>query len=597
MATEAAIKRLPLAIIVLTLDEERHIPECLASATGLAERMLIVDSGSQDATLSIARQLGIETVFHEFHGYASQRNAALDMVEQEWVLFLDADERLTPEFRVELDSVIREAPDDVAGFRIPRRNFMFGQELRGGGWAPDYQLRLLRRQRARYAPEREVHETVEVDGQIGTFQQPILHLNYDSYEEFRQKQSSYGEMRARELAVEGIQPRRRAVVGRPAREFWRRYVSLSGYRDGLTGLRLSAAMARYELQVLRTLNTMLASGNQSLSNWNPPRTSGAHLSGPSDSMDVSIIIVSYNVRDLLLACLASIEAWLSVTDFSVEVIVIDNASTDGSADSVRRRFPGTRVIELSQNLGFAAANNRGAEVASGRAIVFLNPDTTVVGDAFGAMLRFLDDNPTVGVVGPKILYPDGRIQSTRRRFPTRRTGFVESTIIQQYWRDNAILRRYYVSDRSDEETQEVDWLVGACLFTRREVLQSAGLFDERFFMYSEEIEWCHRVRGAGWKIIFLPAATIVHHEGGSSKLDLPVRQINFDTSKVMLYETLHGKTSARALRGFLLGSYLVRASVEAGKGLVGHKRSLRKERVRLYLRALKSGLRDRSEPR
>ncbi len=506
MAIDTPLNRLPLAIIVLTLDEARHLPECLASATGLAEHTLIVDSGSEDGTLAIADQLGFETVFHPFTGYASQRNAALQMVAQEWVLFLDADERLTPQFRSELAEAIRSAPADVAGFRIPRRNFMFGQELHGGGWFPDYQLRLFRRQRARYAPEHEVHEIVEVDGQIGTFQQPIVHLNYDSYDEFHQKQAMYGEMRARELATDGIRPRRRAALGRPAREFWRRYVSLAGYRDGLTGLRLSFAMARYERQVLRQLNTLLASLDQTPDVSATPRASAARLSETAQAIDLSIIIVSYNVRDLLLSCLASIEAWLSVTDFSAEVMVIDNASTDGSADSVRRRFPGTRVIELNKNLGFAAANNRGAQVASGRTVAFLNPDTTVVGDAFGVMLQFLDANPAVGVVGPKILYPDGRIQSTRRRFPTRRTGFFESTIIQQYWRDNAILRRYYVSDRSSDETQEVDWLVGACLFARREVLQSAGLFDERFFMYSEEVEWCHRVREAGWTIVYLPAA-------------------------------------------------------------------------------------------
>ena len=597
---DGAPNRLPLAIIVLTLDEERHLPECLASATGLAERTLIVDSGSQDGTLSIAQQIGVEAVFHEFHGYASQRNAALAMVEQDWVLFLDADERLTPELRSELIGTLRDAPDEVAGYRFPRRNFMFGRELQGGGWFPDYQLRLLRRGRARYEPNREVHEIVNVDGQIGTVQQPLLHLNYDSVEEFHQKQQRYGAMRARELAAEGIRPRKRAVLGRPTREFWRRYVSLSGYRDGLTGLRLSLAMAHYELRVLRQVTALLASGpnpTEKAAASDVDTASQAFLATDSADYDVSIVIVSYNVRDMLLDCLASIEAWLAETDYRVEVIVVDNASGDGSADSVRRRFPTAQVIELSENLGFAAANNRGAEVTRGRALAFLNPDTTVAGDAFGVMLRYLDEHPEAGVVGPKILYPDGRIQSTRRRFPTRRTGFVESTIIQQYWRDNAILRRYYVSDRSNDETQEVDWLVGACLFVRREVLQKAGEFDERFFMYSEEVEWCHRVRQAGWRIVYLPAATIVHHEGGSSRLDLPVRQINFDTSKVMLYEKLHGRKAARALRGFLLGSYLFHASIEAGKGLLGHKRPLRKERVRLYLRAFKSGLRGRSETR
>jgi GT2 family glycosyltransferase len=116
-------------------------------------------------------------------------------------------------------------------------------------------------------------------------------------------------------------------------------------------------------------------------------------------------------------------------------------------------------------------------------------------------------------------------------------------------------------------------------------------------MYSEEVEWAHRVRAAGWRIVYLPSASIVHHEGGSSRADLPARQINFDTSKVLLYETLHGKRVAGALRVFLLGSYLVRAGIEAGKGALGHKRTLRVQRVKLYLSAFKSGLRGRSESR
>ncbi len=349
---------------------------------------------------------------------------------------------------------------------------MFGRELRGGGWYPDYQLRLLRRARARYVPEREVHEIVELDGEIGTLNSTLLHLNYDSFDEFHRKQTSYSHLRAAELSQQGENPRRRSYVGRPARELWRRFVTLHGYRDGLVGLRLALAMARYELEVLEQLNREPStSDEQSTQEQVATETSPPSFvnSTPPD-LDLSIIIVSYNVRHDLLNCLASIEAWLAETNNTVEVIVVDNASHDGSPDSVRRRFPDSRIIELDVNAGFAAANNRGVESARGRFIAFLNPDTTVVGNAFGLMLRHLRDNPEVGVIGPRIQYPDGSVQSTRRRFPTRRTGFVESTIVQQYWHDNSILRRYYVSDRPNDETQDVDWLVGACLVTRRETI-------------------------------------------------------------------------------------------------------------------------------
>lgn len=598
MMSEANGHRLPLAVIILTLNEERHLPECLASVAGLAERTLIVDSGSTDETVNIARQIGVEIVFNHFNGYASQRTAALTMVAQEWVLFLDADERLTPNLRHELAQMIAQAPPELAGYWIPRRNVMFGRELHGGGWWPDHQLRLLRRSKARYAPGREVHEIVELDGPARTLEEPMLHLNYETFDEFRSKQLRYCDLRAEELVGDGLRPRRRSYIGRPAREFWRRFVSLTGYRDGLLGLRLAIAMAGYELRLLIQVKALLDSGSSHREHaW--LNEAGTDLvaaeTQSSPDLDLSIIIVSYNVRDELLKCLASIEAWLAQTSYRSEVIVVDNASHDGSADFVRRRFPETRIIELGANSGFAAANNRAVTVARGRYITFLNPDTTVVGDAFGTMLRYLDEHPDVGVVGPRLQYPDGSIQSTRRRFPSKRTGFVESTIVQRYWQDNSILRRYYMMDRSNDEIQDVDWLVGACLFTRRDTLDAAGLFDERFFMYSEEVEWCSRVHRTGARIVYLPTASIMHREGGSSKLDIPARQINFDTSKILLYETLHGRRSARVLRGFLLGSYLVHASIEAGKGLLGHKRPLRRERVQLYLRAFKSGLRRRSD--
>jgi hypothetical protein len=592
---ERPSNRLPLAIVVLTLNEERHLPECLASAAGLAERTLIVDSGSDDMTAEIAHQIGIDIVYHQFRGYASQRNAALRMVTQEWTLFLDADERLTSAFRAELADVIHTAPRDVAGYWVARRNHMFGRELRGGGWWPDHQLRLMRGNRARYASDREVHEVVEIDGHVRTLSEPILHLNYESMKEFRTKQLHYGRMRAHELAAQDHPPRRRGFAGRPVREFWRRYVSLRGYRDGWIGLRLAFAMAWYELLILAQTRALIANQasaiqpHDAIESHSQPQP--VRLGQPE--IDLSIIIVSFNVREQLLACLASIEAWLAIARQRAEVIVVDNASSDASVDSVRRRFPGARLIELEQNIGFAAANNQALKNARGRLIVFLNPDTTVVGDAFGAMLNYLEQHDDVGVVGPQLVYPNGTTQPTRRRFPTRLTGFMESTIVQQYWHNNRVLRRYYVADRSNDETQDVDWLVGACLLARRETIQMAGLFDERFFMYSEEIEWCHRVHESGWRIVYLPSASIVHHEGGSSQADLPTRQINFDTSKVLLFEQLHGKSVARALRTFLLGSYLLQAGIETGKAVLGHKRSLRAERVKLYLGAFKTGLRAR----
>mgnify|MGYP001176861687 CR=1 FL=1 len=617
---EALSRPLPLAVVILTLNEARFLPECLASVAGLGERVLVVDSGSSDGTVEIARQLGAEVVYRAFTGFAEQRNAALALVTQPWVLFLDADERLTRPLQQEIRRAIATAADDVAGFAIPRRNRVLGRELRGGGWWPDYQVRLLRVGRARYTPGREVHETVDVDGDVVRLREPLLHLNYDSWAEFRDKQRRYARMGAAIIQRDGPLPRRRAYVGRPAREAWRRFVGLSGYRDGVLGFKLALSLAWYEFRMVGWARSRTTAkdeppgsprDDQPLS-WAAPRVrvrrrqpiparnpspavepaARSPLTLPPLACDLSIVIVSYNVRELLLACLASIEASLADHRLVAEVIVVDNNSADASADAVRRRFPQVRVIESGANNGFAVATNQGIRASRGRVIALLNPDTYVVGDALGILARYLEEHPDVGVAGPRLSFPDGSTQSSRRRFPTRLTGFVESTIVQDYWHNNPVVRRYYIADRPDDVVQDVDWLVGACLVTRRDVVTRVGLFDERFFMYSEEVEWCRRVHEAGLRVVYLPDATVIHH-AGSSVQDSSSRQITFDTSKVLLYEVLYGPATARILRAYLLATYLLRIAIESGKGALGHKVALRRERVGLYARAFRSRLRGR----
>ena len=589
---ERATTQLPLAIVVLTFNEERHLRGCLASAVGFAERLLVIDSGSYDRTPEIARTSGAEVIDQPFHGFASQRNAALDLVDQPWVLFLDADERLTPALRREIQEVIQHAPANIAGCWLPRRNWMFGRELRGGGWWPDYQLRLLRRGHARYRAEREVHEIVELDGDATWLTEPLRHLNYESVAEFREKQVRYARLRVDQLQAGGQFPRARTFIGQPGREFWRRFVAHGGYRDGLLGLMLAFAMAWYELRTWLWLRQRLTEDRHLKSGLaSRPEDHSAILGPERDDLDLSLIIISYNVRDLLIACLESIQLSLAASPLNVEVIVIDNASSDGSADAIRQRFPDLRLIENAANLGFAAANNRGLHVAGGRVLMLLNPDTTVTPAALETLTDYLDDHPDAGAVGPRLRYPDGSTQPSRRRFPTLLTGLLESTIVQDYWRDNPAARRYYLADQPDGVAQDVDWLVGACLAVRREVFEQVGLLDEAFFMYSEEVEWCHRVRKAGWRIVYLPKAEIIHHEGASSRQDVPARQINFDTSRVLLFERLYGRRVAQLLRGYLLGTYVARLGIEGTKGLVGHRRALRRARIALYRQALASGLR------
>ncbi len=243
-----------LVAIVLTLNEEAHLPDCLASLRFLTDRVIVLDSGSDDRTKEIATASGARVVAREFDGYASQRNAALNLVDDaEWVLFLDADERLTRAGADEIQEAVGTAGTDLAAFWLPRLNVFFGRIMRGGGWWPDEQVRLLRRKRVRYDVSRQVHEVVEIDGASRTLREPMIHLNYASRPEFIRKQRLYTRRRVEQSSE--ATPRRRAYIGAPIRELWRRFVRLKGYRDGLTGLFLAGVLAAEEARAVWLLRS------------------------------------------------------------------------------------------------------------------------------------------------------------------------------------------------------------------------------------------------------------------------------------------------------------------------------------------------------
>ena len=306
----------------------------------------------------------------------------------------------------------------------------------------------------------------------------------------------------------------------------------------------------------------------------------------ADLAELSIVIVSWNVRKLLRACLAALPR-------DVEVIVVDNASTDDSAAMVAAEFPSVRLLANQENRGFTGGNNQGLALARRPYLLLLNPDTVVQGDAVATLVSYLVSHPAVGVVGPQLRYGDGSLQSSRRRFPTLATALLESTPLAWHWppQRNQWARRYHLADQPADVEQEVDWLVGAALLTRRAVLDQIGGFDEGYFMYSEELDWQRRAKGAGWKIVYLPQAVITHYEGRSSEQVTAARHIRFNTSKVRYFDKHHGPVQAQTLRLALLGMFAIEWVIEAAKYALGSRRTLREERMQAYGQLLKSGLR------
>ncbi|NLD44849.1 MAG: glycosyltransferase family 2 protein, partial [Chloroflexi bacterium] len=205
-------------------------------------------------------------------------------------------------------------------------------------------------------------------------------------------------------------------------------------------------------------------------------------------IDLSIIIVSWNVRDLLRECLRSVLAPMArsaegngyaLDRRAVEVLVVDNASADGSADMVRSEFPGVLLVASDVNLGFAAGNNLGLRRARGRYVLLLNPDTVVRAGALAAMLGYLDAHPRVGLVGPLLRYGDGTVQPSRRRFPTFGHALMESTILEQWFPRNRWAREYRLEDVPIDGPLQVDWVNGSCMMVRSEAIAQVGLLDER----------------------------------------------------------------------------------------------------------------------
>lgn len=304
--------------------------------------------------------------------------------------------------------------------------------------------------------------------------------------------------------------------------------------------------------------------------------------------DLSIIIVSWNVRDLLYACLNSIDSQRYGLD--LEVIVVDGASVDGSPAMVREAFPWVKLIACDENVGFPRGNNIGLAEANGRYLLLLNPDTEIKGDALPVLVDFLSQQPDVGLVGPQLLNSDGSIQSSRRRFPSLATALFESTWLETV-APPQILRHYYAQDLPDDQIADVDWVTGACMLTRHEIYAAIGGLDAGYFMYSEELDWCRRIKDAGWRIVYLPAAQVLHHVGKSSEQAVTARHINFQRAKLRYFRKYHGGLATAVLRTVLLLNYIWQMVLEGGKGLLGHKRPLRWQRVRAYWQVVRTGLR------
>lgn len=289
-------------------------------------------------------------------------------------------------------------------------------------------------------------------------------------------------------------------------------------------------------------------------------------------LDLGIVIVNWNTCELLKRCLETVYA--STGDFSFLVVVVDNASDDGSSAMVREHFPQATLIALDENVGYPKGNNAGLRhlgyhgigdvaVDAPRYALLLNPDTEVPPEALLRMIQFMDSRPDVGVAGPRLILPDGTLdKACRRGFPTPAVSFYHYAGLAKLFPDSKRFGRYNMTFADPAEELEVDSVVGAYMQVRREAIEAAGLLDEIFFMYAEDLDWAYRIKQAGWRVWYYAPVTVYHVKRAASRKN-PAAQFEFWRAMLLFYR----KHFRRSTPIWLHSMILVALLVKGGTGL------------------------------
>ncbi len=287
-------------------------------------------------------------------------------------------------------------------------------------------------------------------------------------------------------------------------------------------------------------------------------------------IDLSIVIVNWNTRQLLQQCLQSIYQHAGAV--ALEVIVVDNASSDGSAQMVTEQFPKVQLIANSGNAGYVRANNQGIAASTGRHVLLLNADTIIRPRVLSGMVAVMNSQPRLGILGPQLRNPDDSIQQSVRRFPRLIDNIIILTKLHNFW--PRLLHRYLCHDFDYTAAASVDQVMGAAMLIRRDVLEQIGPLDSGLWSWYEDVDYCYRAKAAGWQVGFWPGGQIMHYKGQSFAQQLPLKKQRWLTRSMSYYTRKHlGLSAWLILQPFVLISYVLASAVQ-GLGIQKRNKEL-----------------------
>ena len=276
---------------------------------------------------------------------------------------------------------------------------------------------------------------------------------------------------------------------------------------------------------------------------------------PTESLDLSVVIVSWNVKEYLMKCLSSVNN--NVNNLSYEIIVIDNNSSDGTAEMIRKKFPETKLTINRENFGFARANNQAFAQCRGRYILLINPDTYLIDNSMNRLIEFLESHKEVGVVGPMLLNPDKSIQYICFYFPSLLSELLNSLNLDNVVR-RKLLKKRLAKLMEKGMPFEVDWVPGACLILRSQILNEIGGLDEKYFLFSEEMEWCFRIKARGWKVFLIGNVFVIHYGSRSTKQNIHQMLIQRQKSRHIFFKNHRGLVFRLGIRFIYIFSFMVK---------------------------------------